>query len=79
MHSFEGTIIPVEFLYEAETIMVEETVVRVRRDDVYNRLHFLECRYLSFKGLVKHAGTGGIKHRISGEGLKQDNNVEFRV
>ncbi|KAL1544819.1 hypothetical protein AAHA92_21622 [Salvia divinorum] len=57
MHSFEGTVIPVEFLYEAEATIEEETGVRVNRDDVYNRLQFLEHRYRSFKGLVDHAGT----------------------
>ncbi|KAG6407789.1 hypothetical protein SASPL_130787 [Salvia splendens] len=56
-HNFEGIVIPVEFLYEAEATLEEDIGVRVNRDDIYNRLLFLERRYRSFKGIVEHAGT----------------------
>lgn len=56
-HNFDGVVIPVEFLYEAEATLEEDIGVRVNRDDIYNRLLFLERRYRSFKGLVEHAGT----------------------
>ncbi|KAL1562981.1 L10-interacting MYB domain-containing protein-like [Salvia divinorum] len=57
LHKFEGTVIPVEFLYEAEATIEEDTCTCVNRDDVYNRLQFLESRYRTFKSLVEHPGT----------------------
>ncbi|XP_042038001.1 uncharacterized protein LOC121783884 isoform X2 [Salvia splendens] len=55
-HNFVGTVIPVEFLYEAEATLEEDIGVQVNRDDIYNRLLFLERHYRAFKGLVEHAG-----------------------
>ncbi|KAL1567523.1 L10-interacting MYB domain-containing protein-like [Salvia divinorum] len=57
LHNFEGTVILVEFLYEAEATIEEDTCTRVNRDDVYNLLQFLESLYRTFKSLVEHPGT----------------------
>lgn len=56
-HNFVGTVPHVEFLYEAEATLEEDIGVQVNRDDIYNRMLFLERRYRAFKGLVEHAGT----------------------
>ncbi|KAG6385635.1 hypothetical protein SASPL_154471 [Salvia splendens] len=57
LHKFKGTVIPQEFLYETEATIEEETGTRVNRDDIYNRLQFLERRYQTFKSLVEHPNT----------------------
>ena len=57
LHQFVGFVFPPEFLYEAEATIEEETGIRVSRDDVYNRLQFLERRYRTFKSLVDHPNT----------------------
>ncbi|KAG6403393.1 hypothetical protein SASPL_135611 [Salvia splendens] len=83
-HNFDGIVIPVEFLYEAEATLEEDIGVRVNRDDIYNRLLFLERRYRSFKGLVEHAAyivDGEPEYKqmqmmFGGEGLQLENNEE---
>ncbi|KAL1544403.1 hypothetical protein AAHA92_21260 [Salvia divinorum] len=55
--SWDGTVFPNPFILEAKAVMEHELGYTFEWSDLYDRLHFLEKRYKTFKVLVQMDGT----------------------
>ncbi|KAL1533123.1 hypothetical protein AAHA92_33052 [Salvia divinorum] len=60
---WEGTMIPSQFLYEAQVAIQKEVDCMFSWDDLYDRLQLLEQRYHTFKEIVDVPSTYHNSHR----------------